>query len=163
MSASFSVVRYTAELYVFRPSAYVRLYGISGIVVAVFGSRNIWEMQAEVLGSRNDETAMAFRKSVQDESTTSAVAVITPPHIEREHSTYTTARVQLLRRLPLQPCRCRFLAKHIGLLKASGSLVSSRPSWRFITRMLCIEIWVASYCLVRSEAGSEGISLGNRM
>lgn len=73
------VAVYIANLSVFRPSAYVRLYGISGIVVAVFGSRNIWEMQAEVLGSRKDETAMAFRKSVQDESTTSAVAVNQAP------------------------------------------------------------------------------------
>ncbi|MCJ1428527.1 hypothetical protein MMC29_006437 [Sticta canariensis] len=65
---------YQAYTYFYRPLGYVRLYGISGAVVAVFGSRNIWEMQAEVLGSLNDETAMAFRKSVQDESTTSSVA-----------------------------------------------------------------------------------------
>ena len=108
------LLRSQADIYFYRPLDFVRLYGISGAVVAVFGNRNIWELQAEVLGSRNDETAMTFRKSVQDESTTSAVAVIEPPHIGCEYLTYTTVRVQLLRKLPLQPCRCRILAKHIG-------------------------------------------------
>lgn len=59
-------------------ASYLRLYGISGILVVTFGTRSVWEMQAEVLGCRNHDTAMAFRKSVQDESTTCAVAVIEP-------------------------------------------------------------------------------------
>lgn len=70
--------QYYFDFYFVRPVSYVRLYGISGVVVAAFGSKNVWNMQAEVLGNRNDESAMAFRKSVQDESTTCAVAVIEP-------------------------------------------------------------------------------------
>lgn len=69
------LVKFQFDNYLLRPLYYVRLYGISGILVAAFGARNIWDMQAEVLGSRKDDTAMAFRKSVQDESTTCAVAV----------------------------------------------------------------------------------------
>ena len=72
------VLQFYFDFYFVRPISYVRLYGISGVVVAAFGSKNVWDIQAEVLGSRNDETAMAFRKSVQDESTTCAVAVIEP-------------------------------------------------------------------------------------
>lgn len=70
------VIEYQFYVYLSRPVSYVQLYGISGVVVAAFGSRNVWDVQAEVLGGRKDDTAMAFRKSVQDESTTCAVAVI---------------------------------------------------------------------------------------
>lgn len=70
------IVEYQFDVYISRPVSYVRLYGISGVAVAAFGSRNVWDMEAEVLGGRKDDTAMAFRKSVQDESTTCAVAVI---------------------------------------------------------------------------------------
>lgn len=68
------IVEYQFDVYISRPVSYVRLYGISGVAVAAFGSRNVWDMEAEVLGGRKDDTAMAFRKSVQDESTTCAVA-----------------------------------------------------------------------------------------
>lgn len=72
-----AILRFQRNAYFIRPVQYVRIYGIiSGVVVTAFGARNVWDMQAEVLGSRNDETAMAFRKTVQDESTTCAVAVI---------------------------------------------------------------------------------------
>ncbi|MCJ1470555.1 hypothetical protein MMC07_009201 [Pseudocyphellaria aurata] len=57
-----------------RPIYYTRLYGIRGLLVGFFGAQNVWDMQAEVLRCRKDETAMDFRKSVQDESTTCAVA-----------------------------------------------------------------------------------------
>lgn len=73
-----SILKYQLDVYVLRPVQYVRLYGISGIVVTLFGAGNVWDMQAEVLGSRNDETALAFRKSVQDESITCAIAVTGP-------------------------------------------------------------------------------------
>ncbi|MCJ1470044.1 hypothetical protein MMC07_008689 [Pseudocyphellaria aurata] len=69
-----TVARFVYFVYLIRPLSYLWLYGISGIVVEIFGAKNVWDMQAEVLGSRKDETAMAFRKSVQDESTTCAVA-----------------------------------------------------------------------------------------
>ncbi|MCJ1470696.1 hypothetical protein MMC07_009343, partial [Pseudocyphellaria aurata] len=68
------VGEWSFRAYVSRAVSYVRLYGISGCVVEIYGTKNVWDMQAEVLGSRNDETAMAFRKSVQDESTSCAVA-----------------------------------------------------------------------------------------
>lgn len=70
------VIELPLNLYILRPVSYLRLYGISGVVVAAFGSKNVWDVEAEVLGGRKDDTAMAFRKSVQDESTTCAVAVI---------------------------------------------------------------------------------------
>lgn len=68
---------------------YSRLYGISGFIVWWFGSKNVWRMQAQVLGGLKDEDAMAFRKSIQDECTMTAVAVgagcllpggLTPPN-----------------------------------------------------------------------------------
>lgn len=78
LELSAAVVGYSYSAYIVRPVSYVRLYGISGFLVGIFGAKNVWDMQAEVLGSRKDETAMAFRKSVQDESTTCAVAVVEP-------------------------------------------------------------------------------------
>ena len=54
---------------------YVRLYGLSGIVLSVFGSTAVWHLQAKVLGSLDDKDALEFRKSMQDECTMTAVAV----------------------------------------------------------------------------------------
>lgn len=79
MTASFNaVILFPFTVYVLRPAEYLKLYGVYGVVILVFGARNVWDMEAEVVGSRNDETAMAFKKTVQDESTTCAVAVIEP-------------------------------------------------------------------------------------
>ena len=55
--------------------ALLRLYGISGYFVWAYGSQSVWRMQAKLLGSFNDNDAMAFRKSMQDECTMTAVAV----------------------------------------------------------------------------------------
>ena len=57
------------------PLNWVRYYGPSGVFLAVFGSRTIWTTQAELLASLNDDDALAFRKTIQDESNLTAVAV----------------------------------------------------------------------------------------
>ncbi|KAH8593000.1 hypothetical protein B0O99DRAFT_516762 [Bisporella sp. PMI_857] len=60
--------------YTYRAIHLSRLYGIPAGVILLFGSRTTWRMQAEVLGKLNKEDAMAFKKSVQDESTMISVA-----------------------------------------------------------------------------------------
>ena len=54
---------------------YIKLYGISGLVLFFFGSPIVWQLQARVLGSLDDKDALEFRKSMQDECTMTAVAV----------------------------------------------------------------------------------------
>lgn len=58
----------------------VRLYGSLGIVVWLFGSRNTWRLQAQVLGKVKEEDAFSFKKSVTDECTMVSVAVSTAAH-----------------------------------------------------------------------------------
>ena len=50
-------------------------YGSSGIPLFIFGNRNTWRIQAQVLGQLNDDDALAFKRSVHDECTMIAVAV----------------------------------------------------------------------------------------
>lgn len=52
-----------------------RLYGLSGFIIALSGSSNVWQAEARVLGDMNNDQAMEFRKSVQDECSMIAVAV----------------------------------------------------------------------------------------
>lgn len=55
---------------------YTRLYGFAaGLVVWGSGSKTAWRMQAQVLRSLNDDDAMRFRTSMQDECNMIAVAV----------------------------------------------------------------------------------------
>ena len=55
--------------------SYLKLYGISGILVEIFGNNDVWRMQAQVLGSLNDDDALTFRQSIQNECNMEAVAV----------------------------------------------------------------------------------------
>ena len=50
-------------------------YGPSGIFIWIFGSREVWQMQMQVLGSLDDADAINFKKSIQQESSIIAVAV----------------------------------------------------------------------------------------
>jgi hypothetical protein len=63
----------------------IRLYGASGIILCLFGSRNVWRLQAQVLGGLKDDDAFSFTKSIKDECTMIAVAVreLTLPTCER--------------------------------------------------------------------------------
>lgn len=57
-----------------RPLDLFDLYGYPGLALFLFGSRTTWT-EAYVLGKVNDEDAMNFKKSVQDECTMISVAV----------------------------------------------------------------------------------------
>ena len=52
---------------------FISLYEPAGIVI--FGSREVWQMQMQILGSVDDADAMNFKKSIQQESSIIAVAV----------------------------------------------------------------------------------------
>lgn len=59
---------------------FVKLYGISGLVLLFFGSRTTWHLEAQVLGRFHDgklidKHALAFKKTVSDECTMISVAV----------------------------------------------------------------------------------------
>jgi hypothetical protein len=58
-----------------RPVHLTKLYGPSGIILYLFGSRTTWRTEAHVLGRLNDSDARDFKKSVQDECTMISVAV----------------------------------------------------------------------------------------
>jgi hypothetical protein len=55
----------------------LKLYGLLGPVLYLFGNRNTWRLQAQVLGYLKDEDAFAFKKSVRDECAMISVAVRT--------------------------------------------------------------------------------------
>ncbi|KAJ6789993.1 hypothetical protein PWT90_07583 [Aphanocladium album] len=59
---------------IYQPFSLIRLYGASGIVYYVFGSRTTWRTQAHVLGALKDEDAQNFKKSVQEECAMISVA-----------------------------------------------------------------------------------------
>ena len=50
-------------------------YGLSGLIICVFGSREVWRIQVQILGSTRDSEAMDFKRSAQDDSNIIAVAV----------------------------------------------------------------------------------------
>jgi hypothetical protein len=50
-------------------------YKSAGAFLWLFGSREVWHMQMQVLGSSHDTDAMNFKKSVQEDSSIVAVAV----------------------------------------------------------------------------------------
>jgi hypothetical protein len=50
-------------------------YGVSGLLMCIFGSREIWRIQVQILGSSRDSDAMDFKRSAQDDSNIVAVAV----------------------------------------------------------------------------------------
>lgn len=58
-----------------RPLDLFDLYGYPGLALFLFGTRTTWRTEAYVLGKVNDEDAMNFKKSVQDECTMVSVAV----------------------------------------------------------------------------------------
>jgi hypothetical protein len=59
-----------------RPRDLAKLYGYpAGVTLYLFGSRTTWRTEAYVLGKVNDDDALNFKKSVQDECTMISVAV----------------------------------------------------------------------------------------
>lgn len=58
---------------------YFILYGVSGPVLWLFGDTSVWHMHVQVLGSLDDDVAMGFRNSIQNECTMKAVAVLPAP------------------------------------------------------------------------------------
>jgi hypothetical protein len=66
-----------------RPFYLVRLYGMPGIFLYLFGNRTTWRTQAYVLGKVIDEDALSFKRSVQDECTMISVAVSLVPNSSR--------------------------------------------------------------------------------
>lgn len=61
-----------------RPFALYEIYGIWGIALLVFGSRTTWRIEAYVLARLDDENALSFKKSIQDECTMISIAVSFP-------------------------------------------------------------------------------------
>ena len=59
---------------------YIVIYGISGAVLWSFGSRDVWNVQASILGSVNDGDAVAYRDSVQSAANSIGVAVCPYPY-----------------------------------------------------------------------------------
>lgn len=82
-----------------------RLYGPSGLILLFFGSRTTWRVEAQVLGQLDDDVAMDFKKSVQDECTMISTAVSSNNVCENVKSALTQSRPQSRHRL-LSP-RCR--------------------------------------------------------
>lgn len=56
-------------------SQLVDLYGASGLLMLIFGSGTAWHVQVETLGRLDDDSAMAFKSSVQNECGMVSVAV----------------------------------------------------------------------------------------
>jgi hypothetical protein len=50
-------------------------YGIVGPILWLFGDRDVWRIQLQVLQSTNELDAMEFKKLAQDDSSIIAVAV----------------------------------------------------------------------------------------
>lgn len=72
---SASIVIQLSAYTAYRPIALFRYYGVPGLFYYVFGSRTTWRTEAHVLGTRADEDALNFKKSVQEECTMISVAV----------------------------------------------------------------------------------------
>ena len=77
-----------------------RLYGLPGIVLLFFGNRTTWQIEAQVLGKRDDKEALDFKKSVQDECTMISVAVRGFHFPKFDSHELTSARLPSWRRLP---------------------------------------------------------------
>ena len=54
---------------------FVKNYGLAGFMICTFGSREVWRIQVQILGSTRDSDAMDFKRSAQDDSNIIAVAV----------------------------------------------------------------------------------------
>jgi hypothetical protein len=53
-----------------------RLYGLSGILVALCGSSKVWRVEAQIIGiidKRGDEQALEFKESVQKQCSMIAI------------------------------------------------------------------------------------------
>ncbi|KAB2105012.1 hypothetical protein AG0111_0g7137 [Alternaria gaisen] len=53
---------------------FVRFYGIAGPILWLFGDRDVWRIQVQVMQSTNDVDAIEFKKLAQDDSNIIAVA-----------------------------------------------------------------------------------------
>jgi hypothetical protein len=66
---------------------FVKFYGIAGPILWLFGDRDVWRIQLQVLQSTNELDAMEFKKLAQDDSSIIAVAVSDRTPIETVYST----------------------------------------------------------------------------
>lgn len=76
---AYRVILLLVSVTVLRPFRLWDLYGAPGIILYLFGSRTTWNVEAQVLGRQDEDDAMQFKKSVQDECTMVSVAVCTTP------------------------------------------------------------------------------------
>lgn len=53
----------------------IEIYGVVGIFLIIFGSKDVLRSEFQVLASSNDQVATDFKKAAQDESTMIAVTV----------------------------------------------------------------------------------------
>jgi len=63
-----------------------KYYGIAGPILWLFGDRDVWRIQVQVLQSTNELDAMEFKKLTQDDSNIIAVAVSDLTLIETVHN-----------------------------------------------------------------------------
>jgi hypothetical protein len=54
---------------------FVQNYGLVGVFICTFGSREVWRIQVQILSSTKDSDVMDFKRSAQDDSNIIAVAV----------------------------------------------------------------------------------------
>jgi len=83
------LIRSTVSHTFLSASFFVQKYGLSGCAICVFGSREIWRIQVQILGSTKDSDAMDFKKSAQDDSNIIAVAVSLHVRDPRDYCTDT--------------------------------------------------------------------------
>ncbi|KAF2671958.1 hypothetical protein BT63DRAFT_422471 [Microthyrium microscopicum] len=98
-----SVVIQIAAGAVLAPVSLIYLYGPAGVVLYLFGSRSTWRIQAEILGTLDDNDALDYRKAVQEECTMLSVAsaivaqiAITGLSLDKLSQAHWTARAFLL-------------------------------------------------------------------
>ncbi|CAI6332924.1 unnamed protein product [Periconia digitata] len=90
--------------FLWQPVINARLYGGGpGFILFIFGNRTVWRTEASVLGIMDDDDALGFKKSVQDECTMISVAAaivaqiaMTGFSLEHLSETHCSARAFLL-------------------------------------------------------------------
>jgi hypothetical protein len=69
---------------------FLESYGIAGPILWLYGDRDVWRIQVQVLQSTNESDAMEFKKLAQNDSNIIAVAVSVRTLIETVHNTDQT-------------------------------------------------------------------------
>jgi hypothetical protein len=69
---------------------FLKAYGIAGPILWLYGDRDVWRIQVQVLQSTNESDAMEFKKLAQNDSNIIAVAVSVRTLIDTVHNTDQT-------------------------------------------------------------------------